>query len=76
MIFDKFDADQDGYLSSEDIRKVLLTYGQLSSEGELQEVVAEFDKKSKFDIRVIDCLDIKLSKHDPFVLNHLNCLEF
>lgn len=45
LIFDKFDRDGDGYLSSDDVRNVLLFYGMLSTEGELQDVVAELDKK-------------------------------
>lgn len=45
LIFDKFDRDGDGYLSSDDVRNVLLFYGMLSTEGELQDVVNELDKK-------------------------------
>lgn len=45
LIFDKFYRDGDGYLSSDDVRNVLLFYGMLSTEGELQDVVAELDKK-------------------------------
>lgn len=45
LIFDKFDRDGDGYLSSDDVRNVLRSYGMLSTEGELQDVVAELDKK-------------------------------
>lgn len=45
LIFDKFDRDGDGYLSSDDVRNVLRSYDMLSTEGELQDVVAELDKK-------------------------------
>lgn len=45
LIFDKFDKDGDGYLSSDDVRNVLRSYDMLSTEGELQDVVAELDKK-------------------------------
>lgn len=45
LIFDKFDRDGDGYLSSDDVRNVLRSYDMLSTEGELQDVVGELDKK-------------------------------
>lgn len=45
LIFDKFDRDGDGYLSSDDVRNVLRSYDMLSTEGELQDVVNELDKK-------------------------------
>lgn len=45
LIFDKFDKDGDGYLSSDDVRNVLRSYDMLSTEGELQDVVGELDKK-------------------------------
>lgn len=45
LIFDKFDRDGDGYLSSDDVRNVLRSYDMLSTEGELQDVLAELDKK-------------------------------
>ncbi|XP_062590978.1 uncharacterized protein LOC134252501 [Saccostrea cucullata] len=75
-IFNKFDADKDGYLSSNDIRQVLHAYGIVSTEGELQEVLAEFDKKGNGLVTLDKFVSVMNSHKGPFSKKDEKDFEF
>ncbi|XP_061174126.1 calmodulin-like [Saccostrea echinata] len=76
VIFDKFDADKDGYLSSNDIRQVLLSYDIVSTEGELQDVIAEFDKKGNGLVTLEKFVSVMNSHKGPFSKKDEKDFEF
>lgn len=76
LIFDKFDRDGDGYLSSDDVRNVLRSYDMLSTEGELQDVVAELDKKGDGLITLEEFVSVMNSHKSIFSKKDEKDLEF
>lgn len=75
-IFDKLDRDNDGYLSSDDVRHILLSYGLTSTEGELQDVVAELDKKGDGLITVEEFVSVMNSRKSIFSKKDEKDMEF
>lgn len=76
LIFNTFDRDNDGYLSSNDVRNVLLSYGLQSTEGELQDVVAELDKKGDGLITLEEFVSVMNSHKSIFSKRDEKDLEF